>query len=463
MKTTRRELLPAALFAGLRQQQAARPNILWIIGDDLGPELSCYGHPLTNTPHIDRLARLGVRFTNCHSTAPVCSSSRSAFQTGLYQTTTGTHHHRSHRQDSYVLPAPARLLSHTLHDHGYFTCNLTPASSSRIATGKTDFNFKADRPFDGDHWRQRANNQPFFAQVCLLPPHKGAAFPQARRRPQLVDPARVSLPPYYPDHPVIRDEFANYLDAVQLADDQVGTVLAELERDSLLDSTVVFVFGDNGRCLLRGKQWLYETGTHVPLVIHWPGQVKPGSLRPDLCTLLDVSATTLAAAGVDPGYRLHGRSLVGPRGKPPGAIFTARDRCGVAVDHIRAIRTQRFRLIRNFRPDRPYSQHNPYILTQYPTFSVMRELHQQRRLNPIQDAFFATRKPELELYDLQADPHEVNNLAGQSSHRKVQQQLLSRLGQWQSATCDAGGKPEDPDELEQARKEDTTSPAARPR
>lgn len=435
-----------------------RPNILWIIGDDLGVELGCYGHPLVETPHMDRLAQGGTRFTNCHSTSPVCSSSRSAFQTGLYQTTTGTHGHRSHRQDNYRLPAPARLLTHTLADAGYFTCNLTQVSSELRVTGKTDFNFSADKPFLGDHWRQRKPDQPFFAQACLQPPHKGPAFPAARKRHSLVDPARIELPPYYPDHPVIRDEFANYLDAVQLADDQVGAILAELERDGLLDSTAVFLFGDNVRCLLRAKQWLYEPGTHVPLIVHWPAAFKPAAVRSDLATLLDVSATTLALAGTKPDAALHGRSLLPSNARPPDAIFTARDRCGVAVDRIRALRTPRFRLIRNYMPERPYSQYNPYIANQYPTFSVMRELHRAGKLNAIQSAFFAPRKPEIELYDLVADPHEVKNLAGTVAYRGTEMNLLTRLEQWQKRTGDRGAEPEPAEELEQAQKEDAAYP-----
>jgi arylsulfatase A-like enzyme len=459
MTLTRRAYLAATLALGRRAGAApARPNIPWIIGDGLGVELGCYGNRQVETPHMDRLAQGGTRFTNCHSTSPVCSSSRSAFQTGLYQTSTGTHCHRSHRQDGYRLPAPARLLTHTLADAGYFTCNLRQVSSEPRVTGKTDFNFTADQPFQGAHWRERKEGQPFFAQACLQPPHKGPAFPAARKRERLVDPARIELPPYYADHPVIRDEYANYLDAVQLADDQVGVILAELERDGLLDSTAVFLFGDNGRCLLRSKQWLYEGGTHVPLIIHWPAAFKPATARGDLATLLDVSTTTLALAGAKPEGALHGRSLLPSTARPPEAIFTARDRSGIAVDRIRAVRTPRFRLIRNFMPERPYTQPNAYIENEYPTQGVMRELHQAGKLNAIQSAFFAPRKPAIELYDMAADPHEVKNLAGTATCRGTEMNLLARLEQWQKSTGDLGAEPEPAAELEQAQKEDAAYP-----
>jgi N-sulfoglucosamine sulfohydrolase len=242
-------------FVRARNTAAAdRPNIIWIIGDDLGCELGCYGDRVVHTPNMDRLAGQGVRFTQFHTTAPVCSASRSAFNVGLYQTTTGTEHHRSHRQDGYALPEGARLITDRFRQHGYFTCNVRQIAEGVEGDGKNDYNFKAENPFDGTHWNQRKPGQPFYAQVNFQAPHKGPAFLAARRQKVLVDPATVELPPYYPDHPVVRDEVANYLDAVQLLDHQVGVLLDKLAQDKLLDNSVIFLFGDNGRCLLRGKQ-----------------------------------------------------------------------------------------------------------------------------------------------------------------------------------------------------------------
>ena len=282
MALTRRSAL-AAPFLNLRAQNSkGRPNILWLLGDDLGPQLGCYGHPLVHTPHADRIAGEGTRFTHCFTTAPVCSASRSGWNTGVYQTATGTHNHRSHRKDGYALPNGVRLISHRLKDAGYFTANVTDIAPGVRASAKTDFNFKTEtRPFDGTHWNQRAKGQPFYAQINFTAPHKGPIWTAARKQAKLVDPARVELPPYYPDHPVVRDEVANYLDAVNYWDTQVGAVMESLNADGLLENTVIFVFGDNGRCLLRGKQWLYDPGTHVPLLVRWPGHVKAGVVRRD--------------------------------------------------------------------------------------------------------------------------------------------------------------------------------------
>ena len=445
---TRRSAL-AAPFLNLRaQNQKDRPNILWILGDDLGPQLGCYGHPLTHTPHADRIAAEGARFTHCFTTAPVCSASRSGWNTGVYQTTTGTHNHRSHRQDNYPLPAGVRLVSHRLHDAGYFTANLTEVAPGMRVPGKTDFNFKPEsRPFDGTHWKQRAQGQPFYAQINFTAPHKGPVWPAARKQARLVDPAKVELPPYYPDHPVIRDEVANYLDAVNYWDTQVGVVLAGLQAEGLLDNTAIFVFGDNGRCLLRGKQWLYDAGTHVPLLVRWPGHVKPATVRRDPVLALDIAATTLDIAGVARPELLHGQSLLGGA-QPRQQVFTARDRCDMTVDRIRAVRDSRYKLIRNFMPDRPYTQFNEYISKQYPTQGVLKELHAAGKLNAVQAQWLAPRKPEVELYDHQADPHEVHNLAGDRRNQGAQKRLTTLLDRWIADSNDQGRIPETRETIE---------------
>ncbi|MBE0657212.1 MAG: sulfatase-like hydrolase/transferase, partial [Bryobacteraceae bacterium] len=222
----RRTLLTGAGFAPafIRNLGAAeRPNVLWILAEDHGPQLGCYGYPMVESPNIDRLASEGVRYEHAHTTAPVCSASRSAFNVGLYQTTTGTHNHRSHRKDGYRLPAGAKLVSHRLQEAGYFTANVKGEIAPGVrGAGKTDFNFDVESPFMGEHWNQRQKGQPFYAQVNFQATHKGPAFVEARKLPKLIDPAKVELPPYWPDHPVVRDEFANYLDCVNLLDRQVG-------------------------------------------------------------------------------------------------------------------------------------------------------------------------------------------------------------------------------------------------
>jgi len=448
MSLTRRSAIAAPLLnlrvLNLRaQNRQDRPNILWILGDDLGPQLGCYGHPLVTTPHADRLAAEGARFTHCFTTAPVCSPSRSGWNTGVYQTTTGTHNHRSHRKDGYRLPEGVRLVSHRLQDAGYFTANVREPVPGMRVPGKTDFNFTVDAPFQGTHWKQRAKGQPFYAQINFTAPHKGPVWPAARQRPNLIDPGKVELPSYYPDHPVVRDEVANYLDAVNYWDTQVGAVIQSLEADGLLENTAIFVFGDNGRCLLRGKQWLYDAGTHVPLLVRWPQHVKAGTVRRDPVLSLDITATALEIAGVPRPERMDGQSLL-TSARPRQHVFTARDRCDMTVDRIRAVRDSRYKLIRNFMPEKPYTQFNEYIRTSYPTQKLIQDLHAAGRLSAIQSQWMAARKPEVELYDHVADPDEVRNLAGDARHRGAQKRLLTLLERWIAASGDQGRTPESP-------------------
>ena len=435
-----------AFLRALSGSAAGRPNILWILAEDLGPQLGCYGYPLVKTPNLDRLASEGVRFTRCHTTGPVCSASRSGFNVGLYQTTTGAHNHRSHHKDGYHLPFGARPVSLRLKDAGYFTANVLQFADGVRGTGKTDFNFQLDeKPFMGTHWNQRAKGQPFYAQVNFQATHKGPAMAAARRQKDLIDPAKVELPPYWPDHPTVRDEFTTYLNCINLLDRQVGVLLDTMRQDGALDNTLIFFFGDNGRCLIRGKQWCYDAGTHVPMMAKWPGLTRAGQLREDPVIMLDMTASTLAAAGIALPEPFHGQPLFDSKTKPREYVVTARDRCDMTVDRIRAVRDRRYGYIRNFMPDRPYTQFNEYIQTQYPTLGVMKELYAQGKLNAAQSLFMAARKPEVEFYDLQNDPHEIHNLAADPGHRALVQQFAARLDRWLADTKDRGGEPESPE------------------
>lgn len=436
------------------QPAKPRPNVLWILGDDLGPDLGCYGTPLVRTPNLDRLAREGVRFTRCFTTAPVCSPSRSAWNTGVYQTRIDAQNHRSHRGDGYRLPEGVRLISQRFHDAGYFTANVTTAAPGVRASGKTDFNFLAEQPFDGTDWSQRAPGQPFYAQINFMEPHRGPAWPAARKQPaeELVDPAKVKLPLYYPDHPVARNDWANYLDAVHLLDTKVGAVLQRLESEGLAKDTIVVFFGDNGRCHVRDKQWLYEGGLHVPLLVRWPGGNLPaGKVETGMVSAVDISATSLALAGLPLPKGLDGQPFLGPNAKTRSEIFGARDRCDETVDRIRSVRTERYKLIRNYYPDRPYTQPNAYKEKQYPVLNLMKQLHAEGKLTREQELFMAPRRPAEELYDLQTDPEEIHNLAASPEHRQVLKELEARLDHWIAETHDRGAIPEDPAVIEKQK------------
>jgi len=414
-----------------------RPNILWIIAEDLSPDMACYGNPLVKTPNLDKLAAQGARRTNCFANAPVCSAVRSGFMTAMYQTSIGAHNHRSHRDDSYQLPAPVKLITDHFVEAGYFTSNANNLNFDK--PGKTDFNFEARRPFQGTDWRQRREGRPFYAQVNLYGTHR--PFRPDPENP--IDHNKVTLPPYYPDHPIAKRDWANYLEDMQILDRNVGKVLARLEADGLADNTIVFFFGDHGRCHIRGKQFLYDGGIRVPLLIRWPGRIEPGTVIEDLVSLIDLGPTCLNLIGASLPSYMHGRPFMGEGAKPRDYIIAARDRCDETVDRIRCVRTKRFKYIRNFYPDRPYMQFNAYKKRQYPVWTLVQVLKEQGKLTGAQAKFAADTRPPEELYDLQTDPHELTNLADDESYAKTLTEMRNLLDTWLDQTNDKGAIPED--------------------
>lgn len=448
---------PAAVRA------ADRPNILWLIAEDFGNQLGCAGTKQVWTPNLDRLAAEGVRYPRFYATAPVCSASRSAFMTGMYQTTIGAHHHRSHRDDGYRLPDGVRLLTDWFRDAGYFTVNLRhlPARLGFRGAAKTDWNFTPpERPFDSDRWADLRPHQPFFAQLNFQETHRPF------RAPKRADPALVEIPPYEPDHPVTRADHAAYLDAASELDRKIGLVLDQLQADGLADSTIVVFFGDNGQAHVRGKQFCYEEGLNVPLIVRWPkrfsvpARFKPGSLDDRLLMAIDLAPTMLAMAGAPVPPVMQGRVFLGDRAAEPYRyVFGARDRCDETPFRFRTVRDDRYRYIRNFTPDRPFLQANKYKETSYPVWNLLKELHAQGKLTPTQDLLCAPTMPAEELYDLASDPDEIHNLADQPEHQATRERLRKVLDDWIVATDDQGRKPEPP---ELVRNQGITKPGTPP-
>jgi N-sulfoglucosamine sulfohydrolase len=406
---------------------AERPNVVWIVADDLGPELACYGYPDVATPNIDRLAASGTRYTRAFSTAPVCSSSRTAFQTGRYQTTIGGHHHDT--IDKPVLPDAVATVTGLMRRAGYFVGNGRGSATLEWGLAKSHFNFVYDPRtfFDGHDWSQRAAGQPFFAQVQIREPHR--VFDKSDRpRPD------APIPPYYPEHPVTRADWANYLASVEVVDRKVGEILDRLETEGLADNTLVLFFGDHGRPHVRGKQWLYDGGLHTPLIARWPGRIAAGGVNDGLTSLLDLMPTTLAAAGVE-APDLPGANLLDPNSQGHPQLFAARDRCGDAPDRIRSVRTRDFKYIRNFHPEIPYLQHSGYKKLQYPVETLMKVLHAEGRWD---SPFMSQTRPAEELYDLAADPHEMRNLAADPAHAATLAELRAAVDRWIEETGDQG-------------------------
>ena len=433
-----------ALTAADRQPQE-RPNILWLIAEDAGPDFGCYGNPAARTPNIDRLAAASRVYRHAFSTASVCSASRSALMTGVFQTRIGASHHRSHRSEGHPLPSGVKLITERMRDAGYFTANLRelPPDLGFQGTAKTDWNFtKPAKPFDASNWSELKSHGPFFAQINLEEAHR--VYHRDPIHP--TDPAKVSLPPYLADDPIIRADWAAYLDSLAALDAKVGAVLNWLKRDGLAENTVIFFFADNGREDFRGKYYAYEQGFNVPLLVHWPSMVAAGSTTDELVSLLDVHATTLALAGVT-ADGLDGAPIFGPGAKARDHVFGARDRIDDTPDRVRTVRDARYKYIRNFKPEHPYLQRMAYAEVTNPSYNRMRKLFAEGKLNAAQTKFMASRRPAEELYDLQNDPFELHNLADSPANRATLEHLRGVLGAWLKETNDESALAEDTEEV----------------
>jgi uncharacterized sulfatase len=434
----------SALTVTARRADAAgpRPNILWISTEDISPDLGCYGDAYAETPNLDRLASQGALYSRAFSVAGVCAPSRSAIITGMYPTTIGTHHMRC----MGVPPAYVKCFTEYLRAAGYYCSNNV----------KTDYNF--DRPLTAwdensrtAHWRDRADGQPFFSVINITMTHESRIRAPASQFSRLTrdllpqdrhDPAQAVLPPYYPDTPIVRRDWARYYDLITAMDRRVAAILEQLEADGLAENTVVFFFGDHGRGLPRGKRWIYDSGLRIPLIVRWPGKIEPGTVNGELVSFIDFGPTVLSLAGVKIPDYIQGRAFLGDAAGPPrDYIFGARDRMDEAYDIIRCVRDKRYKYIRNFEPGKPYAQYIDYM-EKMPTLQEWRRLHKAGKLVGPQRNFFLPRKPEEELYDTQADPHEVNNLAQAPGHQEIRQRLRARLERHMTETNDLGLIPE---------------------
>lgn len=434
-----------------------RLNILWLIAEDLGTELGCYGTQEVWTPNLDRLAAEGVRYSHCYSCGPVCSVSRSAFTTGMYATTIGSHDHRT--IDKQPLPNEVRLLSDWMRDAGYFTANIKklPPSLGFNGTGKTDWNFKYQgKPFHSTSWDDLKRHQPFFAQINFHETHRSF------KAPTKADPDKVKIPPYYPDHPVTRQDWAKYLDSLSELDRKIGLVLQQLEKEGLADNTIVIFFGDNGQAHVRSKQFCYESGLHVPLIIRWanrapaPAKFIPGSVDSRLLNLIDLAPTMLDIAGLSKPPKMEGRIFLGDHSEPDRRyVFGSRDRCDETVMSIRTVRDRRYRYIRNFTPDVPLMAPNAYKEKQYPVWNLIKKLHAEGKLNSAQETLCRPRMPEEELYDLETDPYEIRNLSPSTrpEHQETLARLRDALEKWMDDTHDQN--------IISKKKNDNTSPSDR--
>ncbi len=415
------------------------PNLVLIGAEDISPDLGCYNYPDAITPNLDKLASQGARFARAFTHAPVCAPTRSGMITGVYPTTLGSHHMRS------KLTKVPPMFTDYLKKAGYFVA----------WPGKTDFNFDQPKGWvdTTENWVQNPailpKDKPWFAYINFTVSHESQARAGegaykkniARLKPeQIHDRSKVALPPYYPDTPAVRECVAKYHDNITAMDYMVGDVLKVLDQQGWAENTVVLFFGDHGRGLTRGKRWPYDSGMRIPVLARWPGKIKPGSVREDLIQVIDFAPTFLALAGAEIPPQMQGRVFLGDKTQPaPKFVFGGRDRMDETYDRIRTVRGERYRYIRNFNPELPYAQYINYM-DEMPIMKDLRRLAFAGKLDKTQMLFMARTKPKEELYDLEKDPYEINNLASAESVelQKIKKEMSDALDKWIVDTKDLG-------------------------
>lgn len=458
-------LLVCLCCQSLAADSPARPNILWLVGENLCHDLGCYGAKNVRTPHLDLLAAEGVRFTNVIATNPTCAPSRSAFFTGMYQTTTDTHPMRSHRSDGYRLPEGVRPIMHRLSDVGYLTANVATLDGQEVGTAKLDLNFVNEGPLyhlQAAEWTTLPKDRPFFAVVNAMESEYDIYDRQTwkqervewvgeREHEKIATPENVTPPPYYPDHPVVREEWARYLNSVSGMDKRFGIVLEKLRAEGREDDTVIIFFGDNGRLEPRGIHWPYDSGLRVPMIIRWPknfpapSQFEPGAVIEDMISLLDLTATTLNIAGITPPLGMQSRSFLGEGTTPLRTYaFAARDRIDETEQRIRSVHDRRYHYIRTLSTGPTFASLNRYKEKCFPIYPLMRQLLAEGKLSGPPLELMQRTGPCEELYDLNNDPHEIHNLISSTdpSHVEARTRLGAALDTWMTETGDRGHVPE---------------------
>jgi N-sulfoglucosamine sulfohydrolase len=405
---------------------ADRPNLLWITSEDNSPYLGCYGDAQAQTPHLDRLAAQGVRYRNAFANAPVCSSTRTTLITGMHASSLGVLNHRSRVQ----IPSRFKLYPEHLRAAGYYATNNL----------KTDYNLAGNpQPWDESsaraHYRNRKAGQPFFAVFNLTTSHESQVKPKEGKTSFRIPPEKIQLPPYHPDTPELRRDWANYYDQMTLMDRQVGEFLAELEREGLAGDTIVFYCSDHGGALPRGKRNIHDSGTRVPLIVRFPEKWRhlapapAGGWAEQPVSFVDLPVTFFSLLGVPIPGHYEGRGFLGEKKAAPREhVFLYRARMDERYDTVRAIRDREFRYVRNYSPHRPWGQHYSYPFDVMPGMGSWFEAFKQGRTNAEQSRYW--------------QPNELRNLAGGNLHAARREALRKALRAEIIATRDTGFIPE---------------------
>ncbi|MDH5603311.1 MAG: sulfatase-like hydrolase/transferase [Cyclobacteriaceae bacterium] len=434
-------LFSSLLFDGCQKterKQLPPPHILWIVSEDNSPFLGIYGDEFATTPHLDKFATSGIVYDNAFAAAPVCAPTRSTIITGMYANSMGTQHMRS----TYPIPEMIKFFPRYLREAGYYCTNNAKKDYNTI-----DQEEAWDESSNKATYRNRKPGQRFFHIKNFGTSHESSIHDSIPWNELKHDPEKVSIPPYHPQTPEMKHDWAQYYDRIQQMDEQVGEVLRQLEEDGLADSTIVFYYSDHGGVLGRSKRFMYESGLKVPLIIHFPEAYRhlapgEGGTRTDrLVSFVDFAPTILSLAGLDVPDYMQGVAFLGEKESAPREYtYNFRGRMDERFDMSRSVRNKQFRYIRNYMPHRIYAQYIEY-LWRAPSMKSWEREFKAGNLNEIQAKFWGKKPPE-ELFDVVADPHNIKNLAEDPTYKDVLEELRTANRNWQSNIKDAGYLPE---------------------
>jgi len=444
-------LLSAAvvpLFFSAYGQTQERPNILWLTSEDNSPDyLGCYGNKNTTTPNLDRLSVQGVTFDNAFSNATVCAPSRFTIITGMYASACGTQHMRS----NYPIPEEFRFFPEYLRNAGYYcTNNVKEDYNLDLEQWKENVSKAWDESSNKAHYKNRKEGQPFFAVFNTTLSHEHKVHYQLLKEDDefLHNPKDLELAPYHPDLMEIRRCYAQYYDYITEMDTWVGEMLEELEESGLAENTIVFYFSDHGGVLPRSKTYIYESGTKVPMIIRFPEKYrhlapgKPGSRNDRLVSFVDLAPTILSLAGVEIPDNFLGNAFLGrKKTEDPEYVHFFRARDDENIEMIRAVRTKKYRYIRNYMPHRLVGQHGWYIW-RCSAVRAWEDAYHKGLCNEVQSRYFQIKESPEELYDITTDPHNIKNLAMDPKYAGVLKELREENQRWILENRDAGFLPE---------------------
>ncbi len=405
-------------------KQDHRPNIMLLQGEDVGLHLHCYpGNEYSHTPNLDQLAREGVRYDQAFTHSPVCAPSRGGMVTGCYPWTIGNHHMRS------TLLNPPRTFMHELVDAGYHVSWPT----------KLDFNFEPGPGWCSDKenwWEQDAPETPFLVYQNFGKTHESQMFGDYEKyrktHPDLPEqlkhqPAEAPVPPYLHDCPQTREELVKYYDALTDIDRDIGKRLQWLEDQGLAENTIVIFLSDHGRGQTREKRWCYEAGHHMPLIIRWPQALQAAEVSDELIAWVDLAPTLLSLAGIAPPKHLQGQIFLGAeKAAPRDHVLGGRDRMGTCYDCVRMVRDQRWHYIKNYLPELPWAQFQWYAQAT-DSVPLTQALADAGTLSEAEMVFYRDHKAPEELYDIEADPHCMQNLSEDPAYSEILKRMRGHL------------------------------------